>query len=47
MFSMAFGTIWELLKLVPFFVKGRTVDSGRGGGLAVFFKNKYLGRQTP
>ena len=31
MFSMAVGTIWEWLKLVPFFVRGRTVDSGGGG----------------
>ena len=31
MFSMAVGTIGEWLKLVPFFVKGRTVDSGGGG----------------
>ena len=29
--SMAVGTIWEWLKLVPIFVRGRTVDSeGRG-----------------
>ena len=26
MFSMAVGTIGEWLKLVPFFVRGRTVD---------------------
>ena len=32
------------LKLVPFFVRGRTVDGG--GGPAVL-KNKYPGRQTP
>ena len=31
MFSMAVGTIGEWLKLVPFFIRGRTVDSGRGG----------------
>ena len=42
---MAVGTIWEWLKLVPFF-RGRTFDSEGGGGVAVF-KNKYLGRQTP
>ena len=29
-FSMAVGTIGEWLKLVPFFVRGRTVDSGGG-----------------
>ena len=34
-FSMAVGTIGEWLKLVPFFVRGRTVDWG-GGGWAVF-----------
>ena len=45
-FSMAVGTIGEWLKLVSFFVRGRTVDSEGGGGLAVF-KNKYPGRQTP
>ena len=27
-FSMAVGTIGEWLKLVPFFVRGRTVDWG-------------------
>ena len=42
-FSMAVGTIGEWLKLVPFFARGRTVDSGGGAD----FKNKYLGRQTP
>ena len=31
-FSMAVGIIGEWLKLVPFFVRGRTVDSGGGGG---------------
>ena len=36
------GTIGEWLKLVPFLVRGRTVDWG-----VAFFKNKYLGRQTP
>ena len=41
-FSMAVGTIWEWLKLVPFFVKECTVDSGGGS-----FLNKYLGCQTP
>ena len=30
-FSMAVGTIGEWLKLVPFFVRGRTVDWGGGG----------------
>ena len=46
MFIMAVGTIGEWLKLVLFFVRGRTVDSEGGGGWQ-FFKNKYLGRQTP
>ena len=32
MFSMAVGTIWEWLKLVSCFVKGRTVDSEEGDG---------------
>ena len=33
MFSiMAVGTIGEWLKLVPFFVRGRTVDWGGGAG---------------
>ena len=41
-FSMAVGTIWEWLKLVPFFVKGRTVDSGEGGGGWLFFKINIL-----
>ena len=31
MFSMAVGTIGEWLKLVSIFVRGRTVDSERGG----------------
>ena len=35
-FFMAVGTIGEWLKLVPFFVRGRTVDSGRGGGGSFF-----------
>ena len=36
-FSMAVGTIEERLKLVPFCVRGRKVDSGGGGdGLVVF-----------
>ena len=35
-FSMAVGTIGEWLKLVPFFVRGRTVDSGGGGGVQIF-----------
>ena len=30
--SMVVGTIGEWLKLVPFFVRGRTVDSEGGGG---------------
>ena len=33
---MAVGTIGEWLKVVPFFVRGRTVDSEGGWGLAVF-----------
>ena len=36
MFSMAVGTIGEWLKLVPFFVRGRTVDSKGGGGAGSF-----------
>ena len=32
MFSMTVGIILEWLKLVPFFVRGRTVDGGGGGG---------------
>ena len=35
-FSMAVGTIGEWLKVVPFFVRGRTVDSKGGGGWHVF-----------
>ena len=38
-FSMSVGTLGEWLKLDPFFVGG-------GGGWQ-FFKNKYIGRQTP
>ena len=39
--SMAVGTIGEWLKLVSFFVRGRTVDSLRGGGgMASSFKKK-------
>ena len=34
-FSMAVSTIFKWLKLVPFYVKGRTVDSA-------VFQNKYL-----
>ena len=34
-FIMAVVTIWEWLKLVPFFVRGRTVDSEGGGGVWV------------
>ena len=39
MISMAVGTIVEWLKLVPFFVRRRTVD---WGGVAVFFKINIL-----
>ena len=35
-FSMAVGTIGEWLELVSFFVRGRTADSGGGGGCACF-----------
>ena len=35
-FSMAVGTIGEWLKLVPFFVRGRTVDSEGQGGWQFF-----------
>ena len=42
--SMAVGTIGEWLKLVPFFVRGRTVDWGGGVGGSL---KKYLGRQNP
>ena len=45
--SMAVGTIGEWFKVVSFLVRGRTADSDAGGGLAVFKKNKYPGRQTP
>ena len=38
-FSLAVGTIGKWLKLVPFFVRGRTVDSEGGG--------QFPGRQTP
>ena len=43
MFSMAVGTIWEGLNLVPFFVRRRTVDAGGvvGGGWQ-FFKINIL-----
>ena len=44
-FSMAVGTIWEWLKLVPFLL-GDVQLIGGGGGLALF-QNKYLGRETP
>ena len=37
MFSMAVGTIGEWLKLVPLFVRGRTVDS-EGEGVGSFLK---------
>ena len=37
MFIIAVGTIGEWLKVVPFLVRRRTVDSEReGGGQAVF-----------
>ena len=39
-FSMAVGTIGEWLKLVPFFVRGRTVDSEVRGWQ--FFKINIL-----
>ena len=39
-FSMANGTIKEWLKLVPFFVRGRTVDWGGGGGGGFLGKKK-------
>ena len=39
MLRMADGTIGEWLKLVPFFVRGRTVDSGGG---VQFFKISIL-----
>ena len=43
MFSMAVGTIGEWLKLVPYFVRGRKVDSeGEGGGAGSFFKINIL-----
>ena len=35
-FSMAVGTIGEWLKLFPFFVRGRTVDSEGGVGAGIF-----------
>ena len=39
MFSMAVGTIEEWLKLVLFFVRGRTVDwEGGGAGAGSFLK---------
>ena len=41
-FSMAVGTIWVWWKLVPFFARGRTVDSGGGGFLAVILAVKHL-----
>ena len=37
---MAVGTIWEWLKLVSCFVKGRTVDSEEGDGS--FLKKNIL-----
>ena len=45
-FSMAVGTNEEWLKLVPFFVRGQTVDyEGRGGGVGIFLK--INGGKTP
>ena len=41
-FSMAVGTIGEWLKLVPCFVRGRTVDSKGGGGAGSFLAVKHL-----
>ena len=35
-FSMAVGTIGEWMKVVPFFVRVRTVDLGGGGGWQFF-----------
>ena len=51
MFSIAVGTIGEWLKVVPFYVRGRTVDSWGGGGLAFIRavslkKNKFF-RASP
>ena len=37
-FSLAVGTIGEWLKLVPFFVRDRTVDSEGGRGRGSFLK---------
>ena len=42
MFSMAVSTIWEWLKLVPFFVWGRTVDWGGGDGSFLAVKHLKL-----
>ena len=42
MFSMAVGTFGERLKLVPFFVRVRTVDSGVRGGAGSIFAVKHL-----
>ena len=41
MFSMAVGTIWEWLKLVPFLLGDVQLILG-GGGLALFFKINIL-----
>ena len=45
-FSMAVGSIRELLKLVPFLLGEEKLILRGGGGQAVFNK-KYPGRQTP
>ena len=39
-FSMAVDTVGEWLKLFPFLLGGRTVDSGGGGG--GLFKKNYI-----
>ena len=36
-FSIAVGAIGEWLKVVPFYLRGRTVDSWGGGGGGGFF----------
>ena len=41
-FSMAVGTFGKWLKVVPFFVRGRTVDSESGGGGWQFLKINIL-----
>ena len=42
-FSITVGTIGEWLKLVPVFVRGRTVDSEEGGGGLPVFLNRSMG----